>query len=281
MYWKNLFSTFLYWTLWTTKWSGGEGSVIDEIWFNDYNFSDIIISNIPNDFDWNTIDVQTYNLTTHGQGLANWLIKDKTLTINGWIIAEWDGEEGAKELERKINRIKWNLLQGEWILHLKRKTWTLQTKAVVSAFSIPRESHTINAIEIAINFKILDPFFYSESLSELAMYWVDQEITQTVNYSSGSQQAKPSIFISFNQAIGVDTIWVTINGKTIQIENEINDGDIIDINAEKLNVWINGVYGINRLWEFGWLDFWDNEVNIKMNWEYNADIFIKYRDTYV
>jgi hypothetical protein len=46
----------------------------------------------------------------------------------------------------------------------------LQTKAVVSGISIPRENRTINTVSISITFSILDPFMYSLEKHELAYY---------------------------------------------------------------------------------------------------------------
>ena len=259
----------------TSKWAS-ISSMINKIKFNDYNFSDIIISNIPDDFDWSSIDVQTYDLTTHGQGLANWLIKDKTLTINGRIIAK-----DEEDLERKINRVKANLMQNEWTLYIERKIWILKTKASISWISIPRNSRTINTVEITIVFKILDPFLYSEELSEIAIYGVDKRLYKTVQYSEGSQATKPSISISFNSASSVDKILIQINKKFIQINHSINPGDIIDINASKLDVWINWKYWVDWIGEFGELEFWNNEVVIDIDWKFSADIYIKYYNTYV
>lgn len=55
--------------------------MIEQIGFGSYDFSDILISNIPDSYDGNDFDLQTYQLATHGQGLSNWLIKAKKLTI--------------------------------------------------------------------------------------------------------------------------------------------------------------------------------------------------------
>jgi hypothetical protein len=37
--------------------------------FNNYDFSDIIISNIPDDYEGIKLDIQPYELSSHGQGL--------------------------------------------------------------------------------------------------------------------------------------------------------------------------------------------------------------------
>ena len=71
------------------SWGGWWWGWIDVIWFNWYNFSDIIISNIPDDYAWNSLTLETYQLSTHGQGLWNWLIKNKTLSISGRIEIGW------------------------------------------------------------------------------------------------------------------------------------------------------------------------------------------------
>ena len=53
------------------------------------------------------------------------------------------------------------------MLYLKKENSIIQTKAVVSDFSLPRESWSINSLQISITFKILDPFFYSLKQKEL------------------------------------------------------------------------------------------------------------------
>ena len=161
MYGKWWYAQFLYWN--TTRLNQKESQFdIELIWFNTYTFSDIIISNIPDTYDKNTIDIQTYEHSSHGLGLSNWLIRDKTITINWRILAE-----NENELEKKIKRIKANLLTWNWTLYLKKSDWILQTKASVTKLEIPRESWTINSVNITIIFKILDPFFYSTKMNEI------------------------------------------------------------------------------------------------------------------
>ena len=127
---------------------------VGQIWFWDYDFSDILISEIPNSYEGNEFDLQTYQLTTHGQGLSNWLIKAKKFTVKGRIQAQ-----DQENLEKKINFIKAKLLSGEKNLYFRQKGWLLKTKAAVSELSIPRKSRTINTAEIQITFFIPIPFW--------------------------------------------------------------------------------------------------------------------------
>ena len=144
MYNSFLFNTTLYGSLSTTSSWGGWGDVsFKVIAFNNYDFSDIIISNIPDDYEGIKLDIQNYELSSHGQGLWNRLIKNKSLKIEGRIVAE-----NAVSLEAKINKIKSKLLQWESLLYVKRADGILQTKAVVSGISIPREYRSVNTISI-------------------------------------------------------------------------------------------------------------------------------------
>ena len=134
MYNSFLFNTTLYGSLSTTASGGWWWDVSFKIIaFNNYDFSDIIISNIPDDYEWISLNIQPYELSSHGQGLWNRLIKNKSLKIEGRIVAE-----NQVLLESKINKIKSKLLQWESLLYVKRASETLQTKAVVSGISIPR-----------------------------------------------------------------------------------------------------------------------------------------------
>ena len=275
MFWTSLYSSFLYWsnTIRKTKENLFD---IDLIWFNWYDFSDIIISNIPDSYDNNTLDLQTYERSTHGQWLSNWLIKDKTLTISWWLLAE-----NSSELDAKIRRIKANLLNWEWMLYLKKENSIIQTKAVVSDFSLPRESWSINSLQISITFKILDPFFYSLKQKELWYFDVNSNLNATLLYSSWTHDAKPSVFISFKEAFNVNQVILKINDKTLIVNEIIKTWDSLSINAEKLDVAKNWKYWIDWLWEFWELKTWENTISISFNWEFNTEIFIKYRDTYV
>lgn len=275
MYGIRKYWTFLYWALanWVTK----EISLnVETIQFNDYDFSDILIAKIPDSYDSNTFDLQTYTRSTHWEGLSNWLIKDKTLTVSWWIIGE-----NVLEMETKIKRIKANLLQGEGTLYLKRADRILQTKAVISNLDIPRETRTINWIAIKITFKILDPFFYSSTITELWFYDISWNFTTTVRYTSWTHSAKPSVFIAFKEAENVSQLILSINNKKLTVNQEIISWDSLSINAEKLDVAKNGKYWIDWIGTFWELKAWENTVWIEVNWEYNAEIFIKYRDTYV
>jgi hypothetical protein len=275
MFWTSLYSSFLYWSN-TIRKTTENLFDIDLIWFNWYDFSDIIISNIPDSYDKNSIDIQTFNLSTHWQWFSNWLIKDKTLTIEWWILAN-----SLSELEEKIRRIKANLLVWEWVLYLKKENWILQTKALVSNLSLPRERRTINSVQISISFKILDPFFYSLKQKEVWYFDVNANLNATLLYSSWTHDAKPSVFISFKEALNVNQIILKINDKTLIVNETIKTWDSLSINAEKLDVAKNWKYWIDWLWEFWELKTWENTISISFNWEFNTEIFIKYRDTYV
>ena len=275
MYWTSLYSSFLYWYN-TIRKTTENLFDIDLIWFNWYDFSDIIISNIPDSYDKNSIDIQTFNLSTHWQWFSNRLIKDKTLTIEWWVLAN-----SLSELEEKIRRIKANLLVWEWVLYLKKENWILQTKALVSNLSLPRERRTINSVQISITFKILDPFFYSLKQKEVWYFDVNSNLNATLLYSSWTHDAKPSVFISFKEAFNVNQVILKINDKSLIVNEAIKTWDSLSINAEKLDVAKNWKYWKDWLWEFWELKTWENTISISFNWEFNTEIFIKYRDTYV
>lgn len=275
MYGKWWYAQFLYWN--TTRLNQKESQFdIELIWFNTYTFSDIIISNIPDTYDKNTIDIQTYEHSSHGLGLSNWLIRDKTITINWRILAE-----NENELEKKIKRIKANLLTWNWTLYLKKSDWILQTKASVTKLGIPRESWTINSVNITIIFKILDPFFYSTKMNEIWYFNINKNLTTTLLYNEWTHNAKPSVFISFKEAQYTNQILLSINWKKLLINQRIKAWDSISINAEKLDVAKNGKYWIDWIWEFWELQTWENEINIEIDWEFNTEIFLKRRNTYI
>jgi len=276
MYNSFLFNTTLYWSLSNSQWWGWGGLVFDVIAFNNYNFSDIIISNIPNDYEWIKFDIQSYELSWNGEGLWNRLIKNKSLTIKGRIVAETQ-----EQLEEKITKIKANLLQWQSVLYLKRKSLILQTKAVVSQISIPRESWTINSVQIDITFSILDPFMYSVEKHELAYYWINWNFYTSIFYETGSYSAKPVIFIMFGNWINISRVDITIWEKLVRINEGFWTWDIISLDWEKLDVAKNWSYGIDRVWEFWELGFWENPVSIEIIWTANYSVFIQYRDTYV
>ena len=275
MYGKWWYAQFLYWN--TTRLNQKESQFdIELIWFNTYTFSDIIISNIPDTYDKNTIDIQTYEHSSHGLGLSNWLIRDKTITINWRILAE-----NENELEKKIKRIKANLLTWNWTLYLKKSDWILQTTASVTKLEIPRESWTINSVNITIIFKILDPFFYSTKMNEIWYFNINKNLTTTLLYNEWTHNAKPSVFISFKEAQYTNQILLSINWKRLLINQRIKAWDSISINAEKLDVAKNGKYWIDWIWEFWELQTWENEINIEIDWEFNTEIFLKRRNTYI
>ena len=184
-------------------------------------------------------------------------------------------------MDAKIRRIKANLLNWEWMLYIKKENSIIQTKAVVSDFSLPRESWSINSLQISITFKILDPFFYSLKQKELWYFDVNSNLNATLLYSSWTHDAKPSVFISFKEAFNVNQVILKINDKTLIVNEIIKTWDSLSINAEKLDVAKNWKYWIDWLWEFWELKTWENTISISFNWEFNTEIFIKYRDTYV
>lgn len=275
MYWNGLYNNFLYWNL-SRLTSSEDVFNIDLIRFNDYVFSDILITNIPDTYDKNTFDLRTYERSKDWLWLSNWLIKDKTITIE-WRI-EW---ANAKEMEEKISRIKAYLLVWEWTLYLKREFWIIQTKASVSNLSIPRQNWTSNVISVKITFKILDPFFYSLQTNELWYFDVNTSLMTTINYLDWTHSSKPSVSISFKEAYQVNNIKFKIKNKEIKITDRIRAWDNISINSERLNVAKNWIYWIDWLWEFWELEIWENIVSIEIDWDFVVEVFIKYKNTYV
>ena len=277
MYNSFLFNTTLYGSLSTTSSWGGWGDVsFKVIAFNNYDFSDIIISNIPDDYEGIKLDIQNYELSSHGQGLWNRLIKNKSLKIEGRIVAE-----NAVSLETKINKIKSKLLQWESLLYVKRADWILQTKAVVSGISIPRENRTVNTISISITFSILDPFMYSLEKHELAYYWISWNFYTSIFYETGSHEANPVIFVMFGNWTNAHDVQITIWEKVVKINWTMIAWDILSLDWEKVDVAKNGSFWIDRVWEFWELGFGENPIEIKCTWTANYSVFIQYRDTYV
>ena len=253
MYNSFLFNTTLYWSLsTTTSWGWWWDVSFKVIAFNNYDFSDIIISNIPDDYEWIKLDIQSYELSSHGQGLWNRLIKNKS-----------------------------KLLQWESLLYVKRESWILQTKAVVTDISIPRENRTVNAISISITFSILDPFMYSLEKHELAYYWISWNFYTSIFYETGSHQANPVIFVMFGNWTNANNIQITIWNKTVRVNESIISWDILSLDWEKVDVAKNWSFWIDWVWEFWNLDFGENPIEIRCSWTANYSVFIQYRDTYV
>ena len=277
MYNSFLFNTTLYGSLSTTSSGGWWWDVSFKIIaFNNYDFSDIIISNIPDDYEWIKLDIQNYELSSHGQGLWNWLIKNKSIKIDGRIVAE-----NAVSLEAKINRIKSKLLQWESLLYVKRESWILQTKAIVTGISIPRETRTVNTISISVTFTILDPFMYSLEKHELAYYWISWNFYTSIFYETWSHQANPVIFVMFGNWTNANNVTITIWEKIVHINESVVSWDILSLDWEKVDVAKNWSYWIDWVWEFWNLNFGENPIEIKPQWTANYSVFIQYRDTYV
>ena len=276
MYNSFLFNTTLYWSLANLSWGGWGDVSFKIIAFNNYDFSDIIISNIPDDYEWISLNIQPYELSSHGQGLWNRLIKNKSLKIEGRIVAE-----NQVLLESKINKIKSKLLQGESLLYMKTTYGILQTKAVVSQISLPRESWTINTIPISVTFSILDPFMYSLEKNELAYYGISWNFYTSIFYETGSQPAKPVLFIMFGNWSNASNTQITIWNKTVRINETVTAWDILSLDWEKVDVAKNWSYWIDWVWEFWDLTFWENPISITSSWTANYSVFIQYRDTYV
>jgi len=274
-----MYNNFLYWThpygVNIISSDNGWSFAFNTLYFNGYNFSDLIISNIPDSYDGDNFDISTYSLTTHGEGLGKRLIKNRTLTVTWYLIAE-----NQEELEKKIISLKGNILCWESVLYLKRKFGKIKTKAVVSSLSIPRKYRTVNAVEVQIVFKILDPFFYWLKLNEVSYQNINSEFNTLVSYTSWSHASRVALLILFSSAT-VSKVAVSIGEKTLYVNESITDGDTLVIDGERLDVALNWVYGCDWDWEFGELAIWETAININFEWEFLAEIFIQYKDTYV
>ena len=255
------------------NWSQWDFNLIS---FNGYDFSDIIISNIPDDYAWINFELKTYELSDHGQWIWNRFIKNKSITIKGKIIAE-----NQESLEEKITKIKSKILQWKSVLYLKRKSKIIKSIAIVTSFSLFKETWTINSIPIEIVFSILDPFFYSLQKNELAYYWNTWNFYTSIYYESWTHPAKPLIFVMFWNTSTCNEISIKIGEKEVMIHEEFSSWDILLLDWENIDIAKNWEYWINWEGEIGKFNIWENNIEIKFNTEVRTSLFIQYSDTYV
>lgn len=273
-----MYSTHNYGTilLGTNKLSGKNHRIIETMEFGGYDFSDIIISNIPDSYAGNDFAIQYYHTATHGQGLNSWHIKGKKFTMQWRIRAE-----SASSLEKTIDRIKAYLLKGKQTLSIVREYGVIQTQALVSSLSIPREQRTVNAVPINIGFDIFSPFWYGIEKTEKGFSGITSVFNELIPYYNGSYPTTPIIYITFNEASWVDTIHYELNNKIVSITTPISAGTVICIDGEKINVTKDGTHTIDWHGEFGELPIGERPIKITMNWSFSAEIFIVYKNCYV
>lgn len=244
--------------------------------FGTYAFDDVIISNIPNDYDDIALDVNYYKIAGNGKGLSSWNIKDKTLTIQWRIIAK-----DQSDLEKKIDRLKSQLLKGMKILQIKRTYGFIQTQAVVSQLKLPRSSRTIDAIPVHIVFDIFDPFRVGLKATQHTYTDISWPLQTTLVYKDGTHPSQPIIYLHFSQAENVQKIRYKLRQKMVTVYTSVQAWDLICIDGERLNISKNGVRGIQWDWEFADLPLGEHPLEIMIDGNYTAEIFIVYKNYYV
>lgn len=143
---------------------------------------------------------------------------------------------------------------------------------------IKKNHYNINFIDLEINFKSLEPFWYlvDRQTDSFLSKTSDLNVSITNNWSVVSDA---KIYLTFNSASWVSSIQITNWTQTITLSESITTSDVIIIDWELKKVtknWNN----IDFTWTF--LDFQpgSNPFLTTLNWTYNVDYTVLHKVNY-
>ena len=246
----------------------------------DYIFSDdkIVLSNIP-DIDNNpNINFQNYNIArTDGMGNSEYTMQNKQIAIRWWI--RWSTQSDMEEL---ILEMKRGLYKKNQKLHYKRGDGKeIYTNAYLTNLTFDRNTYTINYVPFTAVFMSLEPFFYDTQTTEYGIVWQTWNFSWSILYSDWTYHSQPIVYISMNTASWVDSITLTIDWKSITLNENIDSNSFVIFDSKNKDVSINGIGWKDYIWSFPSLDIGEKDFSISMNWSRDADIYIQWENTYV
>ena len=264
------FNEWKVWITWFITW---------EIVFWDFilHKTNNISLNYTNINSWPSVEDNTYNKPDiNWVWLNSYFLRAKTINLN-WIL-KWNNKE---DLEKGMINMIWKLAEVNKFLQII--TWWIILRARAYCKNLDnifnnRQYFHNTFVPFNITFQINSPFWEGVLLNSIT-YNINSALLEEIQ-NLWNAEAEPIINITFNSASWVDEIWLEFNNKNIIIQKNISVNDIIKIDSEQKNIFLNWDE-IDYLGELPTLKVWSNPFVISINWTFNADVSIIYRDKFI
>lgn len=264
------FNEWKVWITWFITW---------EIVFWDFilHKTNNISLNYTNINSWPSVEDNTYNKPDiNWVWLNSYFLRAKTINLN-WIL-KWNNKE---DLEKRMINMIWKLAEVNKFLQII--TWWIILRARAYCKNLDnifnnRQYFHNTFVPFNITFQINSPFWEGVLLNSIT-YNINSTLLEEIQ-NLWNAEAEPIINITFNSASWVDEIWLEFNNKNIIIQKNISVNDIIKIDSEQKNIFLNWDE-IDYLGELPTLKVWSNPFVISINWTFNADVSIIYRDKFI
>lgn len=228
---------------------------------------------------WNggNIEDNTYNKPDlDWLWLNSYFIRAKTVTLEG--ILKWNSKE---DLENRMNIMLWNIAKPNQRLQVLT-AWTYQ-RALAYCVNLnqvfSRREHYHNTfVPFTVVFQVNSPFWESVVINAIT-YNITTALQEEI-INTGTARAEPIITLSFTSATTVTEITLDFWDFFLTINEDIVANDIVRIDSENKTVLLNGDE-IDYTWQLPLLEVWSNPFTISLDWTFDCDVSINYRNKFI
>lgn len=213
--------------------------------------------------DVGTIDYSTYKtpLEDGGGVLGKYY---RTKTINIWLSIKGETKE---ELNNLIDEIKYRTSKTEWILRIEINGELRERTATCINLKFNREYYNINWCgKVDLTFSCVNPH------SKYETPIIEDFIGQTGTYTKGvlydgRAESFPTLHITIDSGTA-EWISFSLNGYTLEVEQNLSAWDIIVFDGEKKSVKLNWIE-VEYTWPFVSLTYGENIISIDSDATYS------------
>jgi len=227
-------------------------------------------------YEKNKLDSSSFEFPRRDWKWLLWYYK-RWKTINLDITIRWDNEQDFRD---RIDELRKNIFQEE--VHLDwRVNWVIRRIKVICNWNpLTFNNYNITFLKTSISFETMEPFWYNIGYQSQSFIWKSSSFLSTLE-NDWTDVTDPLVTLLFKTSLSwVDEIKFNIWENEIILNETINDEDVVEINSETKEVFINSIIK-DYDWVFPEMVVWTSVIEFTINWTFECDIIIINRKNYV
>ena len=246
-------------------------------WYNLHNWTSRRVTNSNHDDLWE-IELEDYDAPrTDGGFVLNKFYRSKTIVITLCLTsptAEW--------LNDLIDDLKFQTSKTQGFLDIIINWVVRRREATLTSLKFWRQNYNITFVQnVVLTFKCVNPLAFSLANITNTYNWISGNYVTEINYS-WKVNCFPTIYFLVHSQTDLETISVDFNWYVFTIDEEIDAGDVLEVDGESKLVKLNwNVIYYN--WPFPVLEPWLNHIEIMTNeWALiNYDLIFIYKKLFL
>ena len=222
------------------------------------------------------IDLSTFqNPMLDGGGVLRRRYTNKKITFKWFLKGDY-----SMDLNNIIDIFKQKTSAVEWYLDIKVNGFYRRTKATVVSHDImDRKHYNITVVPFSITFQTLEPFFYDRDNETISENDITGDTSIDFGYF-GTATSQPKVYLIFSESIATTQAKITLNSRSITVNENINDWDVLIFDSITKTVLLNNIE-IDYVGTFPTIVYGDNLIQFEVNGTPSYDITVLYATNYL